>query len=81
MLEINKTEFLFSNFSRLFFSSIGLNPVTGRPGEHLPPLNFSKIKSELEEKHNQQITETDVLSSAMYPKVTGELDLMVLFFS
>lgn len=62
------------------YFSIGLNPVTGRPGEHMPPLNFSKIKSELEEKHNQQITETDVLSSAMYPKVTGEFDLIFLKF-
>lgn len=50
----------------------GLKPLVGRPGEHLPPLNFSKIKSELEEKHNQTMNETDVLSSAMYPKVTDD---------
>lgn len=50
----------------------GLTPVSGRPGEHLKPLNFSKIKSELEEKHNQTIENTDVLSSALYPKVTDD---------
>jgi len=50
----------------------GLTPISGRPGSHLPPLNFSKIKSELEEKHNQPMSECDVLSSAMYPKVTED---------
>lgn len=50
----------------------GLSPISGRPGEHLPPLNFAKIKSELEERHNKSVSETDVLSSAMYPKVTDD---------
>ena len=50
----------------------GLTPISGRPGSHLPPLNFAKIKSDLEEKHNQTISETDVLSSAMYPKVIDD---------
>lgn len=35
----------------------------------MPPINFERIKSELEEKHNQTINETDVLSAAMYPSV------------
>lgn len=50
----------------------GLTPVSGRPGEHLPPLNFEKLKAELIEKHGADINDTDVMSSAMYPKVTDD---------
>jgi len=50
----------------------GLKPVEGRPGEHLPHLDFKKLKEQLEAKHEQPITETDVLSAAMYPKVKDD---------
>lgn len=50
----------------------GLKPVEGRPGEHLPPLDFAKLKQQLELKHGQTVKETDVLSAAMYPKVKDD---------
>lgn len=50
----------------------GLKPVVGRPGEHLPPLDFAKLKLDLEKKHNQTLEDTDVLSAAMYPKVKDD---------
>lgn len=50
----------------------GLKPVVGRPGEHLPPLDFAKLKQDLERKHNQVVKDTDVLSAAMYPKVKDD---------
>lgn len=50
----------------------GLKPVSGRPGEHLPPLDFAKLKQDLERKHNQVVKDTDVLSAAMYPKVKDD---------
>lgn len=50
----------------------GLQPVRGRPGQHLPPLNFIQLKDELIEKHGSPISETDVMSSAMYPKVCDD---------
>lgn len=50
----------------------GLPPISGRPGQHLPPLNFIQLKDELMEKHNGPISDTDVMSSAMYPKVTDD---------
>lgn len=43
--------------------------MKGRPGEHLPSLNFTRLKDELTEKLNCDISETDVVSSALYPKV------------
>ena len=50
----------------------GLAPISGRPGQHLPPMNFIQLKDELIEKHGEPITETDVMSSAMYPKVCDD---------
>lgn len=50
----------------------GLKPVVGRPGEHLPPLDFGKLKQQLELRHGRTMKETDVLSAAMYPKVKDE---------
>lgn len=50
----------------------GLKPVEGRPGEHLPPLDFAKLKQQLELRHDLTMKDTDVLSAAMYPKVKDE---------
>ncbi|RWS31313.1 pyruvate carboxylase-like protein [Leptotrombidium deliense] len=50
----------------------GLSPIRGRPGEFLPPLNFCQLKDELTEKHNCNISDTDVISAALYPKVTDD---------
>lgn len=53
----------------------GLKPVEGRPGAEMKPLDFAKLRQNLEAKHNPnnvQITECDVMSAAMYPKVTDD---------
>lgn len=46
--------------------------VDGRPGAKLAPIDFEKLKTELVELHGSHISDTDVLSSAMYPKVFDE---------
>lgn len=47
----------------------GAEIVTGRPGESLPPFDFAAKKEELKERHGNFISDKDVLSSALYPKV------------
>lgn len=46
--------------------------VNGRPGASLPPVDFDKIKADLEEKHGKGIRDVDVISSALYPSVTDD---------
>lgn len=62
------------SFSRQILK--GLSPVRGRPGEHLPPMNFVQLKDELVEKHGGSaglpISDTDVMSAALYPKVCDD---------
>lgn len=43
--------------------------IDGRPGTTLEPLDFKKIKAELRSKFGKHITDTDVTSYVMYPKV------------
>lgn len=43
--------------------------IDGRPGATLEPLDFKKIKAELRSKFGKHITDTDVTSYVMYPKV------------
>lgn len=43
--------------------------IDGRPGTTLAPLEFKKIKAELRSKFGKHITDTDVTSYVMYPKV------------
>lgn len=45
--------------------------IEGRPGFSLPPLDFNKIKTDLQEKY-QNVSDYDVMSSALYPTVTDE---------
>ncbi|XP_011334874.1 pyruvate carboxylase, mitochondrial isoform X2 [Ooceraea biroi] len=45
--------------------------VQGRPGASLPPLDFSALKRELYESY-PHVTERDVMSAALYPKVTKD---------
>jgi pyruvate carboxylase len=35
----------------------------------MPPLDLRKIKADLRAKHGKHITDTDVVSYVMYPKV------------
>jgi len=43
--------------------------IDGRPGASLAPLDFKKIKAELRSKFGKHITDADVTSHVMYPKV------------
>jgi len=43
--------------------------IDGRPGATLEPLDFKKIKAELRSKFGKHITDVDVTSYVMYPKV------------
>jgi len=42
--------------------------IEGRPGETMEPLDFDKLKTELETGGHQNISDYDVMSAAMYPK-------------
>lgn len=45
--------------------------IEGRPGCTLAPLDFKKVKADLQEKYHN-ISDYDVMSSALYPTVTNE---------
>lgn len=45
--------------------------VQGRPGASLAPLDFVALKKELQESH-PHVTDRDVMSAALYPKVTTD---------
>jgi pyruvate carboxylase len=47
-------------------------PITGRPGENLPPLNFKKAKADLAVKLKREPAEDDLYSHLMYPEVFAE---------
>ncbi|KAG6890299.1 hypothetical protein C0995_009505 [Termitomyces sp. Mi166 len=46
--------------------------IDGRPGATMAPLDFKKIKAELRSKFGKHITDSDVASYVMYPKVFEE---------
>jgi len=50
----------------------GKTPITCRPGELLPPVDFEKLKNELTDRFNILPAKRDVLSYALYPKVYEE---------
>ncbi|KAJ8662008.1 pyruvate carboxylase [Lichtheimia ornata] len=50
--------------------------IDGRPGATMPPLDLAKLKEELIEKYDN-ITDYDVVSAALYPKVFAEYRDMV----
>lgn len=45
--------------------------IEGRPGATMPPLDFGKLKSDILESH-PHATDRDVMSAALYPKVTDD---------
>ncbi|MTT31990.1 pyruvate carboxylase [Terrilactibacillus sp. BCM23-1] len=47
----------------------GKPALTDRPGKHLEPVNFDKIKDDLEKEFKESFSNEDVLSAALYPKV------------
>jgi len=52
----------------------GREHFTCRPGELLPSADFAEIQAELEEKCGHPVSETDVMSYMMYPKVFMDKD-------
>ena len=44
--------------------------IEGRPGTGLAPIEFKKVKAELRSKFGKHITDSDVTSYVMYPKVS-----------
>ncbi|KAI0716006.1 pyruvate carboxylase [Cerioporus squamosus] len=46
--------------------------IDGRPGAGLAPIEFRKVKAELRSKFGKHITDSDVTSYVMYPKVFEE---------
>ncbi|MGD9679386.1 MAG: pyruvate carboxylase [Vulcanibacillus sp.] len=55
--------------------------ITYRPGELLLPADFEKTEKELKEKLNRDITQHDVLSYLLYPKVFLEFEEHLAEFS
>jgi len=55
--------------------------IDGRPGTTMEPLDFKKIKVELRSKFGKHITDTDVTSYVMYPKVQDSFPGTVLLNS
>ncbi|WP_341776282.1 pyruvate carboxylase [Staphylococcus hyicus] len=47
----------------------GQKPLTKRPGEYLKPVDFDALKEELQQKQQHKVTDEDVISYALYPKV------------
>src|ERR1700733_6531027 len=47
--------------------------IDGRPGASMEPLDYKKIKADLRRKFGKHITDTDVTSYVMYPKVCSFL--------
>ncbi|HET6145555.1 MAG TPA: pyruvate carboxylase [Candidatus Acidoferrales bacterium] len=47
----------------------GAKPATGRPGEHLEPVDLEWTRAAVEKKAEQKISDTDLMSYLMYPDV------------
>ncbi len=52
----------------------GREPLQGRPGAQMKPVDFKEISKELYEELGRQVTSHDVLSYALYPKVFMEYE-------
>jgi pyruvate carboxylase len=51
----------------------GRERITERPGLRLPPVNLDEVRRELETKFQQPVSEYDVMSHLMYPRVFPDL--------
>lgn len=47
----------------------GAQPLTGRPGEHLPAVDLDATRNDVEKAIGRAVSDTDLASSTMYPKV------------
>ncbi|XP_038212521.1 pyruvate carboxylase, mitochondrial isoform X2 [Zerene cesonia] len=45
--------------------------IEGRPGQELPPLDFDKLKKDIQETY-PDVNDQDVMSAAMYPQVAND---------
>ena len=52
----------------------GKEAITVRPGELMKAVNFAKLKEELTAKFEREVTDYDILSYALYPKVFEEYE-------
>lgn len=46
--------------------------ITGRPGESMPPADFEKVRAKLEQKTQRSVSDRDVVTNVLYPKVHDE---------
>ncbi|GAA6822258.1 pyruvate carboxylase [Helicobacter pylori] len=53
----------------------GETPLEDRPGEYLEPVDFESVRKELEEKQQKEVTEQDIISYVLYPKVYEQYKL------
>ncbi|MGE0114564.1 MAG: pyruvate carboxylase [Steroidobacteraceae bacterium] len=47
----------------------GAVPLTGRPGESLPPVNLDEVRQQLQSRTTRPLNDDDLCSYLMYPKV------------
>jgi pyruvate carboxylase len=47
----------------------GAKPMSGRPGEHIPPVELQLARGRVEKQAEQKISDTDLMSYLMYPDV------------
>ncbi|SDH69682.1 pyruvate carboxylase [Alteribacillus persepolensis] len=52
----------------------GREAITNRPGENLEPIRFQELKEDLYNILDRQVTDHDILSYALYPKVFMEFE-------
>jgi pyruvate carboxylase len=51
----------------------GRKPMRGRPGASLPPADFERTRRELEQQLQRPVSERDVVTQILYPRVFPEL--------
>ena len=50
----------------------GAEPITDRPADHLQPVDFAQARTEIEQALGREISETELSSYLLYPKVFEE---------
>lgn len=73
-METNKFQTLGIFYIPHFFLQVlkDMARVKGRPGESLEAFDFAAVEKSLREEHGNNIREHDVMSAALYPKVTAD---------
>ncbi len=51
----------------------GRQPLRGRPGASLPPIDFAAARTTLEQQIGRSVTERELLSNLLYPRVFPDL--------